>query len=168
MQEGHPIEEYVTESDFEDKNAGGLKGKLERLLETKYFWIIVIILVAITSFCFGRISKIQSQREPVRVVSETNLPNPLYIKEGTGPKTNSLFDQSAAVIKSQSSDGTQTQPSPKATAGAVVGSKNGTKYHLPTCPGAKQISEKNKITFNSIEEAKAKGYTPASNCKGLK
>jgi len=50
----------------------------------------------------------------------------------------------------------------------VVASKNGTKYHLPTCAGAKQISDKNKVTFGSIEEARAKGYTPASNCKGLK
>ena len=50
----------------------------------------------------------------------------------------------------------------------VVASKNGTKYHYPWCAGAKQIAEKNKITFASTEEARAKGYTPAANCKGLK
>jgi hypothetical protein len=50
----------------------------------------------------------------------------------------------------------------------VVASKNGTKYHYPWCTGAKQISEKNLIKFSSIAEARAKGYTPASNCKGLK
>lgn len=50
----------------------------------------------------------------------------------------------------------------------VVASKNGTKYHYPWCGGAKQISEKNKITFNTIEEARKAGYMPAGNCKGLK
>jgi methylphosphotriester-DNA--protein-cysteine methyltransferase len=49
----------------------------------------------------------------------------------------------------------------------VVASKSGTKYHLPTCPGAKQIKSTNLITFNSKQEAEAAGYTPASNCPGL-
>lgn len=51
--------------------------------------------------------------------------------------------------------------------GAVVASKAGTKYHFPWCPGAQQINEANKIAFASTEEARAKGYTPAANCKGL-
>jgi hypothetical protein len=49
----------------------------------------------------------------------------------------------------------------------VVASRSGTKYHLPTCPGAKQIKESNKITFTSIDEAKAAGYSAAANCDGL-
>ena len=49
----------------------------------------------------------------------------------------------------------------------VVASKNGTKYHLPWCPGAKQIKDENKITFISAEEARVQGYTPAANCPEL-
>lgn len=52
-------------------------------------------------------------------------------------------------------------------AGNYVASKNGTKYHLPSCPGAKQISEKNKIFFATKDEAERAGFTPAANCKGL-
>ena len=52
--------------------------------------------------------------------------------------------------------------------GMYVASKNGTKYHFPWCSGAKSISEVNKIWFNSVEEARASGYAPAANCKGLK
>lgn len=52
--------------------------------------------------------------------------------------------------------------------GEVVASKSGTKYHYPWCSGAKQISEKNKIIFSSIEDARKAGYAPATNCKGLK
>lgn len=49
----------------------------------------------------------------------------------------------------------------------VVGSKNGSKYHLPDCPGAKNIAEKNKRYFKSVAEAKIAGYSPAANCKKL-
>ncbi len=48
-----------------------------------------------------------------------------------------------------------------------VASKNGQVYHLPHCSGAKNISEANKITFTSKEEAEAAGYRPAANCKGI-
>lgn len=51
--------------------------------------------------------------------------------------------------------------------GAVVASKNGTKYYLPTCSGASRISAANKISFASVAEARAKGYQPASGCPGL-
>ena len=48
-----------------------------------------------------------------------------------------------------------------------VASKNGTKYHLPTCSGAKTIGETNKVWFASKEAAEAAGYAPAANCKGI-
>lgn len=48
-----------------------------------------------------------------------------------------------------------------------VASKNGTKYHALWCSGAKTISEANKIWFSTKEEAEARGYTPAANCKGI-
>lgn len=51
--------------------------------------------------------------------------------------------------------------------GAVVGSKNGSKYHLPWCSGAQRIKEENKVYFDSIEDAKRNGYTAAANCPGL-
>lgn len=51
--------------------------------------------------------------------------------------------------------------------GQVVASKSGTKYHFPWCAVAAQISEQNKIYFESIEKARAAGYLPAGNCKGL-
>jgi len=46
----------------------------------------------------------------------------------------------------------------------VVASSGGTKYHRLDCSGADSIKEDNKIYFNSIELAKAAGYTPAANC----
>lgn len=47
----------------------------------------------------------------------------------------------------------------------VVASSGGTKYHKWDCPGADSIKESNKIYFDSINQAKAAGYTPAANCE---
>ncbi len=46
----------------------------------------------------------------------------------------------------------------------VLASKNGTRYYLSSCTGAKRISKANKIWFISAEVAKVAGYAPASNC----
>lgn len=54
-----------------------------------------------------------------------------------------------------------------AESGQVVASKNGTKYYLPTCAGAKRISERNKIFFASVALAEKAGYAPAANCNGI-
>ncbi len=52
--------------------------------------------------------------------------------------------------------------------GTVVVSKNGSKYHYPWCAGALKMNEQNKRWYDSIEDAKGAGYSPAKNCKGLK
>jgi hypothetical protein len=44
--------------------------------------------------------------------------------------------------------------------GQYVGSKNGTKYYLPTCGTAKRIKPQNDIWFASAEDAQIQGYTP--------
>ncbi len=75
-----------------------------------------------------------------------------------------------APAAAQSPEPTNT---PDATSTAVfspktyVASKSGTKYHLPTCAGAKSIVEANKVWFSTKEEAEKAGYTPAGNCKGI-
>jgi hypothetical protein len=53
------------------------------------------------------------------------------------------------------------------TEGMYVGSRKGTKYHLPWCAGARTISEENRVWFASKEEAETQGYAPAKNCKGI-
>lgn len=51
--------------------------------------------------------------------------------------------------------------------GTYVASKSGTKYHLPSCSGAKRIKEENKVWFATKEQAAAAGYEPAANCPGI-
>ena len=52
--------------------------------------------------------------------------------------------------------------------GKVIASKTGTKYYFPWCTAATKIAEKSKIWFDDETAARAAGYTPAGNCKGLK
>lgn len=63
---------------------------------------------------------------------------------------------------------TNTGPRPIAIGGLVVASRSGSAYHFPWCPGAETIAERNKIWFKSEEAARAAGFSPAKNCKGLR
>ncbi len=108
------------------------------LQDDSVFYTILILLVGIGSFGLGKYSVApEIERSPPQVVLSTNTP--------------------ASV----------TNAVQQAESAQYVGSKNGSKYHFLWCPGASQMKEENKIFFNTIEEAKGAGYTPAANCKGL-
>ena len=122
------------------------KEQIAILERPDFFMTALIVLVAFASFGLGRLSKIQITRAPLKI------------------------DQTAAVGEAigDVKNVAPTIANETKSAGMYVASKNGAKYHFPWCSGAKSISEANKIWFNSVEEARAAGYTPASNCKGLK
>jgi hypothetical protein len=109
------------------------------LLDDAIFYALLVISVAAVAFLLGRNSMV------------------------------SIPPQSAGVqISQQTASANEQKPTAYPKAGiAVVVSRSGTKYHLPSCPGAKQIKTSNKITFSTIEEAKAAGYSAAANCEGL-
>ncbi|MEK7105996.1 MAG: hypothetical protein AAB895_01395 [Patescibacteria group bacterium] len=46
--------------------------------------------------------------------------------------------------------------------GAYMGSKNGTKYYTPGCPGSKRIKPENYVWFQSVQDATLQGYTKGS------
>jgi len=102
------------------------------------FTVIVVLLVGLVSFGLGRES----------------------VMSGV---SNNIQNQTAGIVFYEAPV-TETVHE-KLT---VVASKSGTRYHLPSCPGAKQIKESNKISFASTEQARAAGYTPAANCPELK
>lgn len=54
-----------------------------------------------------------------------------------------------------------------APGGLIVASRKGSAYHYPWCAGAQTMAETNKVWFPSEAGAKAAGYSPAKNCKGL-
>ena len=103
--------------------------------------VLIIILVASASFGLGRLSKIEDEKQPIR-----------------------LIENFATTINSEKS---QAVGESSPIGGKYVVSKNGTKYHLPWCSGALRIKEENKVWFDSKEAAETAGYEPAANCKGI-
>lgn len=53
------------------------------------------------------------------------------------------------------------QPSADIT---YIGNKKSHVFHLANCTGVQSMSEKNKVEFDTREEAVAQGYTPCSQC----
>lgn len=105
------------------------------------FLAFIVFFTGIASFGLGRLSAIVPPREQMRIIE------PFKASEG----------RPASVTQS-------VQISPE----RVVGSKNGSAYHLPDCAGATKIKEENKIWFASAALAEEAGYRPASNCPGLR
>lgn len=46
----------------------------------------------------------------------------------------------------------------------IVASKSGARYYFVWCSGATRIALKNRVYFQTVEEAEKKGYTKASGC----
>jgi hypothetical protein len=109
------------------------------LLDDAVFYTLLVISIAVVAFLLGRNSMVHTQSPGAGV----------QISQQTTPSAE------------------QTSDSLTKNSASVVVSRSGTKYHLPTCPGAKQIKESNKIVFSSTAEAKAAGYSAAANCEGL-
>lgn len=111
------------------------------------FVVLTIILVALIAFGIGRLSV--PSKEPIQIMN---------LEKATVEDISPYAPTDVGASEDKKEVNYQ---------GKVVGSVNSDKYHLPECPGAKQISEKNKIWFDSIEEAEKAGYKPAANCPGL-
>lgn len=113
------------------------------------FISVVIFLVGMASFGLGRLSVLWIPKEPITIESE-NIDSGM-LKEGYQEQESKK--EQANIISAPN--------------GQFVGSKNGTSYHFPWCPGAQKIKEENKIRFQTREEAENRGYKPAGNCPGL-
>jgi len=114
----------------------------KKIINPDNFIILVIVLVALIAFGIGRLSA--PKGEPVQIMNLERA----SIEDITPLK---------GEISNEAYQGDYK--------GKVLGSKNSDKYHKSDCPGAKQISEKNKIWFDSIQDAEKAGYKPAGNCE---
>ncbi len=110
----------------------------------------IVILVGIGSFGLGRLSAFEEKRGGLII----HPPGDLRAKAEPVPWVDTSLSSSASNV---ATDGPHN----------FLASKNGTKYYLPTCVGAKRIAIQNQVWFGSAEEAAAAGFEPAANCKGL-
>jgi len=124
--------------------------KLKGLIyDTEYQVAVLIVVVAFTSFYLGKAS-VGEERSGIPHEAQVLTPG-----------------EDTRVLTPQREDETEKSTYVSDTFSGYVGSKNGTKYHLPWCGSAKSIKEENKVWFATKEEAAAAGYTPAANCKGI-
>ena len=131
-----------------------LPDKIKVFLEenkSDLFLAALVFLVSIASFGLGRLSAIWPASESITIEEPG----------ATG------FAAAARPIE-------QLSPAPSpASITAPTGSRNfvasqkGSSYHLPNCPGAKQIKEENRVWFETVDAARAAGYRPAGNCPGV-
>jgi hypothetical protein len=148
-----------------------LKEKVKPTIE-KYYTLILLLVIATIFFGLGRLSILESQKtsiniqEPSKSYKSKNIPD---LPKEAGSETissqssqNNTNSQTGAVINSQAS-----VPSNNKEDGQVIGSKSGKKYYFPWCGTVKRIKEENKVHFDSIAAAKAAGFIPGGNCKGL-
>ncbi len=108
--------------------------------------ILIIILVAGSSFGLGRISKTSSNSDPVRVI---------YADSGLS---------ASAIGTSSNKPPIQASVGGKGVSGAYVASKRGKKYYPVNCSAADSLKAENKIFFTSEAQAQTAGYTKSSSC----
>ncbi len=128
------------------------------------FGVALIILVAFSSFGLGRLSVSSDSAEGVTVQSWLPSPEGQTAAAGAAEARPPAPANKALPAPAPSPGNAAEAP---AGQGNYVASKNGKKYFFTWCASAKSISEANKIYFQSAEAARAAGYTPAANCKGL-
>lgn len=124
--------------------------------ESKIVLIVGFVLIAVVAFEGGYWQ------------GKNRTESPLVIKDASECPKIALSGASPAVL----GENTTAPKAPENSADlstdkkncAFVGSKNSTKYHLPTCQWAKRIKPENLVCFGSVEEAAAKGYQPDKTC----
>lgn len=84
-------------------------------------------------------------------------PSEFYPYNWAGDNTHVAGDSSTST---DSSSGDTSS----GAAGTYIGNANSHKFHYPTCKSVGKMSEKNKVTFSSRDEAINQGYTPCKNC----
>ena len=133
------------------------------LKDDGFYYGSIIVLVAVISFGLGRWSVSPSLFDAI--------PHKITVSQSASLGAISNTSTSTPATKAQKDLQKTTVPPvliPLTSENALyVASKSGEKYHLLTCPGAKQIKEENKIYFASKEDAMKNGYGPASNCRGI-
>lgn len=77
----------------------------------------------------------------------------------SGPRN----DKNNPGVTDRQSDGPGPGSSGSVT-GKIIGNRNSKIYHLSNCPSYSSVSEKNRVYFESEEEAVRAGYRKAKNC----
>ncbi len=133
-----------------------MKEKLKSwLLNDQIFYGLLVIFVAITSFTLGRLSIEKAEKTPQSAVQ---IIEPITLTATTPLANSAQINSKPPILINSTKTNLENE---------FVASKNGKRYYLKNCAGAKRIKPENLISFESRELAEAAGYTKATNCSGL-
>lgn len=79
--------------------------------------------------------------------------------------SNYLSSYSSSNSGSSSSSSFTAGSTGGSSSGSFIASANSHKFHYPSCRWGKKISDKNKITFKSRNDAISQGYEPCKVCQ---
>jgi hypothetical protein len=122
------------------------------------FSAVMFILVAGISFGVGRSTGLHHHRSPI-VIQEP--------QRSQSATTASSTEQVPLTKKVLSPMQPRQPPVLVDPGGKIIGVKSSKNYYFPWCGTVKRLKETNVAVFDSIEAARAAGYKPAKNCKGL-
>ncbi len=126
------------------------------------YTLMLLVVVAALFFALGRFSALEEQHSPLRVYNGGTVSQIGAAVEATLTGTTTNATTGATNV----SAGAEI-PANTAEDGEVIGSKTGKKYYFPWCGTIKRVKPENQVVFASIATARAAGYLPAGNCKGL-
>ncbi len=131
-----------------------------------FYTLILLVVVATLFFALGRFSALEEKHVPIRVYNPSqNGALTGSAVEATLPNTP---NGSAGAVGNTPLSATIPVAADTTTDGQVIGSKSGKKYYYPWCGTIKRVKPENQVFFASIAAARAAGYVPGGNCKGLK
>jgi len=117
-------------------------------------FILIVILTGISSFLLGRMSNSLENKHNTCVTVE-NPNNNIFIQSNN---TKSIKMEAGEV-------GSVDSVSILNQSGAYVASKRGKRFYPVDCSAATSIVSKNRVYFNTSEEAIQKGYTASPSCE---
>ena len=130
-----------------------IKEMLEKI--KPFYTPLFVIVVAVLFFAIGRLYALKNGQNSINIQ---------YTNDSSAGSQNA--ETIAAVSTPEIVQ--KATSSPVVTDGPVIGSKSGKKYYFPWCGTVKRILPQNQVHFGSIAEARAAGFVPGGNCKGLK
>lgn len=127
-----------------------------------YFLSGLISILMVLSFLIGREEGRAAAVQNAVVLSCS----PEVLAGLTVPPPESDPEETVGIVPATpvvlSEDAPASTESTSVVKGKYMGSKNGTKYYTPRCPGAGRIKPENYIWFSSEEDATMQGYSKGS------
>jgi hypothetical protein len=121
--------------------------------------ILIVLLASTISFKFGQVTVHNDTKIDVAIRDIKNV-NPA--QEEASMAINALKRQGVNIHKEVEKTKDKKEDC------LFIASRNSKKYHTKDCKYGKKIKDSNLVCFESIEDAKNKGYVPAKGCLGDK